>query len=194
MRVGLSGWNGFLARKLRERTEIEWVNSTYGIDCYLHLGSPTFTEEQINAEQSRVMHEYVKSSMALIDSLSVPIIFGSTTGVDDIQYDHTGSTSYNLSKLFLENYIVNHCKEYTILRIGSIISSRLEDVQMMKPDRLQQQILARNYRNVPMLDNYLDVDVFVNTTIDCIQNSKRGIINYKLQQMSMVSMTTLVKK
>jgi hypothetical protein len=45
--IGLSGWGGFLASKLRERTEVEWVDRTSDINMFVHLGSPTFTHSQL---------------------------------------------------------------------------------------------------------------------------------------------------
>lgn len=193
MKVGISGWNGFLANKLRTRNEIEWVNRITDIDYYLHLGSPIFTETEISRANGMIMHDYVKHSMELIDSLEVPIIFGSSTGVNDIQYNHSGSTSYNLSKLFLENYIVNRCDNYMILRIGSIISSDIADVHKMKSDRLQPRIFAGQFTGIPYEDYYLDVNTFVDTTIDSILNFKTGIVEYTLKKMTIPALRLLKK-
>ena len=182
MKVGLSGFHGFLANKLKERTEIEWVDGVDDIDYYIHMGSPTFTEEDIGSDESKVMHQYVKSSMKLIDDLSVPILFASSTGVDDIQLDHSGSTSYNLSKLFLENYIIHNCPKYTILRIGTIFSPHIEDVHSMKPDRIQPRLLRKEFKGIPFQDYYLNVDVFVDVTINAILNFNTGIVEFPLEQ------------
>lgn len=121
MRVGLSGWGGFLATKLRERTEVEWVESNTDVDVFVHLGSPTFTQAELHQHDAQVMHQYVRETVKLIDRTDAPFVFASTTGVDDIQLDHKGSTSYNLGKLYLENYVINNCDKYIILRIGTIV-------------------------------------------------------------------------
>jgi hypothetical protein len=184
-RVGLSGWGGFLASKLRERTEVEWVDGTQNIDMYLHLGSPTFTHSQLSQHDAHVMHQYVRETIKLVDRLDMPIIFASTTGVDDLVLDHSGSTSYNLGKFYLENYIKYNCDDYLILRIGTIYSTRLSDVNEMKLDRLQPRILRKDYTDIPFEDLYLDVDVFVAKTIDAILNFKSGILEYPLDKLTM---------
>jgi hypothetical protein len=183
--VGVSGYNGFLASKLRTRLDIDWANRTTNIDYYLHLGSPTFTDAELTKENAQAMHRYVKETIELIDNLTVPIIFASTTGVDDIQLDHKGSTCYNLAKLYIENYIINNCEKYIILRIGTVISKSLKDVLQMKPDRLQQRIIQGNYTGIPLEDNYLNVEEFVNTTANIIHNFKNGIVTYNLQKIKL---------
>lgn len=185
MKVGLSGWNGFLATKLRERTDIEWVDGKEDIDCYLHLGSPTFTQVELHQHDAQVMHQYVRETIKMVDRLPVPIIFGSTTGVDDIRLDHTGSTSYNLGKLYLENYILNNCDNALVLRIGTIYSNSIADVQQMKDNRIQPRLLRQDTAGIPFEDYYLNVDVFVDTTITAILNKQQGILTYKLDKLTM---------
>jgi len=182
--IGLSGWGGFLAGKLRERTEVEWVNRTDNIDMFVHLGSPTFTHSQLSQHDAQVMHQYVRETIKLVDRLDMPIIFASTTGVDDLQLDHTGTTSYNLGKFYLENYIKYNSDEYLILRIGTIYSTRLSDVGLMKSDRIQPRILRKDYADIPFEDLYLNVDVFVNTTVNSILNFKSGIVKYPLDKLN----------
>jgi nucleoside-diphosphate-sugar epimerase len=191
--VGVSGCRGFLAKQLRDRTDIEWVDRTTDIDYYLHLGSPTFTGKDLTQENAQVMHRYVKETIELVDNLTVPIIFASTTGVDDIQLDHTGSTCYNLAKLYIENYIINHCKNYMILRVGTIVSSDLTHILEMKPDRLQQRILRKDYKGIPMEDKYLDINDFVNITADKIKCFETGIVNYNLKTIKLSELLALGK-
>jgi Tryptophan halogenase len=191
--VGVSGYHGYLASKLRHRPDVNWVDRTSDIDYYLHLGSPTFTEAELTQANAQTMHQYVKETIELIDSLKVPIIFASTTGVDDIRLDHKGSTCYNLAKLYLENYIINHCDNYMILRIGTIVASDLIDVMGMKPDRLQQRILRGDYKGIPMEDKYLDIKDFVNTTADKIKSFKTGIVNYNLKTIKLSELIALGK-
>jgi hypothetical protein len=193
MKVGLSGWGGFLATKLRDRIEIEWVEDTENIDCYLHLGSPTFTHPELSMHDAQVVHQYVKDSMRLINRLDVPVVFGSTTGVDDIQLDHKGSTAYNLGKLFLENYIINNCQQYMILRIGTVISSNSTDISLMKPDRIQPRLGRGDVSNIEFEDYYLDIDVFVNTTIEKLLNFKTGIVTYNLTKLTLPKLMALGK-
>jgi nucleoside-diphosphate-sugar epimerase len=183
--VGVSGYNGFLASKLKDRLDIDWVDRTTNIDYYLHLGSPTFTDAELTTENAQAMHRYVKETIELIDNLKVPIIFASTTGVDDIQLDHKGSTCYNLAKLYIENYIINNCEKYMILRIGTVISTSLRDVLQMKPNRIQQRIMQGNYKGIPLEDKYLNVEDFVNTTADSIRNFKNGIVTYNLKKIKL---------
>jgi nucleoside-diphosphate-sugar epimerase len=193
MRVGLSGWGGFLASKLRENTEIEWVNGVDNIDAFLHLGSPTFTAHELFEHDAQVMHQYVRESIKMIDRINVPFVFASTTGVDDIQLDHRGSTAYNLGKLYLENYVINECDKYLVLRIGTVVSSKKADVLAMKSDRIQQRILNKDYSNIPTKDYYLDVDDFVNVTVAALQKIDNRIVDYPLKELSMPALASLAK-
>jgi len=193
MRVGLSGWGGFLATKLRERTEVEWVESNTDVDVFVHLGSPTFTQAELHQHDAQVMHQYVRETVKLIDRTDAPFVFASTTGVDDIQLDHKGSTSYNLGKLYLENYVINNCDKYIILRIGTIVSKDPADIALMKPDRLQQRIKRNDLTNIPFEDYYLDVDTFVNTTMDSILKFKNGIVEYELTKYTLPKLVLLGK-
>ena len=193
MKIVISGWNGFLASKLRERTEVEWVEDNRNVDMFIHMGSPTFTQAELYQHDAHVMHQYVRESIKLIDRTDAPVVFASTTGVDDIRLDHTGSTSYNLGKLFLENYVINNCDKYMILRIGTIISKNPVDIALMKPDRLQQRILRNDLTNIPLEDYYLDVDTFVNTTMNSILNFKNGIVEYELTKYTLPALVLLGK-
>jgi hypothetical protein len=185
MKIGLTGWGGFLATKLRKRTDVEWAERTEDIDCLVLMGSPTFTDAELDQHDAQVIHQYVRETIRIIDRYDGPIVFASTTGVDDMHLDHKGSTSYNLGKFYLENYVINNCDKYIILRIGTIVSDKLSDIQLMKPDRLQQRILRKDYSNIPMEDYYLDVDVFVDTTVDAILNFKNGILEYPLEKITL---------
>ena len=193
MKVFLTGKNGFLARKLLERDEVEWVDSWETADMMFLLGSPTFTNHTLSSRDARIMHNYVKSTMRQIDDFTGPIIFASTTGVDDIQLDHGGSTPYNLAKLFLEDYLVHGHDPYMILRIGTIVSRNKSDVDMMKPDRVQPKI-ARGIFDIDNEDYYLDVDTFVNTTIDYILNFEPGIKEYELTKLSKTQLMFMGRK
>lgn len=184
MKVALTGYNGFLAKKLRECSEIQWVEETDNADAILHLGSPTFTHGELTQHDAQVMHQYVKESMRIIDRFDGPVIFASTTGTDDIQLDHSGSTAYNLGKLFLENYVINNADKYLILRIGTIVSKRLSDIKSMRSDRVQPRILKNDFSNIEDTDHYLDVDVFVEVTINAILNSHKGILTYPLTKLT----------
>ena len=193
MRVGLTGWNGFLATKLREDTRIQWVNGTDDVDYVFLLGSPTFTAETITRPEAQVMHRYVKECIDIIDSATAPIIFGSSTGVNGIELTHAGSTAYNLSKLFLENYIINNCDEYLICRIGTIVSSDYDDVVAMKPDRVQPRLHRGDAKGIDTQDHYLDVDVFVTETVDAILNFKNQILEYPLEKLSIFQLMKMGK-
>ena len=193
MKVFLTGPNGFLARKLRERTEVEWVNSWETANIMFLLGSPTFTNHTLTSDDAQRMHRYVKSTMRQIDEFNGPIILASSTGVNDIQLDHGGSTPYNLSKLFLENYLLNSFKPYMILRIGTIVSKHKADVDMMKPDRVQPRI-AKGIFDVDNEDYYLDVDTFLDTTMHHILNFTNGIKEYELTKLSKTQLMFMGRK
>jgi len=139
------------------------------------------------------MHQYVRETIKLLDRTDAPVVFASTTGVDDIKLDHTGSTSYNLGKLFLENYVINNCDKYMILRIGTIVSKNPADIALMKPDRLQPRIQRNDLTNIPLEDYYLDVDTFVNTTMNSILNFKNGIVEYELTKYTLPALVQLGK-
>ena len=192
MKVALTGWNGFLATKLRERTEVEWTEDINNSDTLLLMGSPIFTDKELGLHDAQVMHQYVRETIKMIDRYHGHIIFASTTGVDDIKLTHKGSTSYNLAKLYLENYVLYEADSSAVLRIGTIVSDKPEDVALMKPDRIQPRLLA-GVLPEEWEDNYLMVDDFVNTTMDAIINSKPGIIVYPLQRMSVAKLKLITK-
>jgi len=185
MNVCLTGWNGFLSKKLRIRNEINWVQDIENSNSLFLMGSPTFTQSQLLKNDAVIMHQYVLKTIDKIKDYKNKIIFASTTGVDDISLDHTGSTAYNLSKLYIENYIINHCEDYLILRIGTIISKNVEDIRLMKPDRLQQRILNKDFKDIPFEDYYLDVESFIDKTIRAILNNQSGILHYDLEKYTL---------
>lgn len=186
MKIALTGWGGFLATKLRDRTEVEWVENSADTDALVLMGGPTFTHPELSIHDAHVMHQYVRETIKIIDRYEGHIIFASTTGVDDIQLDHKGSTAYNLGKLYLENYVINNCDSYSVLRIGTVVSDKSSDIAMMKPDRIQPQIIKGIMPNWE--DNYLLVDDFVNTTLDVILNKRTGIIEYPLTKMNLAQL------
>ena len=185
MKVALTGWNGFLATKLRARTEIDWQESFEGSDALLLMGSPTFTHSELSIHDAQVVHQYVRETIKIVDRYPNRIIFASSTGVDDIQLDHKGSTAYNLGKLYIENYIVNNADEYTILRIGTIYSNSQADVDAMKPDRVQPRLMLKDLAGIPFEDYYLNVDTFVDVTIDKLLNPANEIVEYPLDNLTL---------
>jgi nucleoside-diphosphate-sugar epimerase len=191
MKVGVTGWNGFLASKLRQRNGIEWTEDIKDCDILFLLGSPTYTSADIDKQGAQVMHRYVNETIKIIDAFSGPVVFASSTGVDDIQLDHTGSTSYNLAKLYLENYVINHCDQWAILRIGTIISKDPDDIAAMKSDRIQPRVKSKDLSNIEWQDYYLYVDDFVNTTVDLIKNFKTGIVEYPLVRLTLTELAKL---
>jgi nucleoside-diphosphate-sugar epimerase len=192
MKVKLTGWNGFLSTKLRENNSIEWVEDG-PCDILFLMGGPTFTESELGQHDAQVMHQYVRETIKIIDRFPGHIIFASSTGVDDIRLDHKGSTCYNLAKLYLENYLINNTDRYTILRIGTIISNSLDDIARMKSDRIQPQIQNGIFPS-EWEDYYLDIDQFVNTTIDVILGETYGIVEYPLIKLTTAQLTKMSKK
>jgi nucleoside-diphosphate-sugar epimerase len=192
MKIAITGWNGFLATKLRERTEVEWSEDFAGTDSLCLMGSPTFTSVELHQHDAQVMHQYVRDTIKIVDRYHGHIIFASSTGVDDIQLDHKGTTSYNLGKLYLENYILNQANSSTILRIGTIVSDNPADVAMMKPDRIQP-LIKQGIMPTEWEDYYLLINDFVNTTLDVILTNKQGIINYPLTKMNLAQLKQVTK-
>lgn len=183
MRVCITGWNGFLALKLRERNNVIWTENAWDCDMLLHLGSPTFTNHELTKNDAQRMHHYVRDSIDLFNRYNGPIMFASTTGVNDIQLDHSGSTPYNLGKLYLENYLLSNFDQACVLRIGTIVSKSKRDIEFMKPDRIQPRI-ARGDFNIDNVDYYLDVDTFVDSTIKYILNFENGVREYELIKLT----------
>jgi hypothetical protein len=194
MKIALTGWGGFLATKLREHTEIEWTETIDDADILVIMGGPTFTDAELHEHDAQVIHQYVRQTIKMVDRFFGTVVFASTTGVDDIQLDHKGSTAYNLGKLYLENYIINNCPSHLILRIGTIVSNNASDVDLMKLDRIQQRIRQKDYSNIDFEDYYLDVNVFVNHTIDALQQSKNGILTYPLTKITLPELIKLEKQ
>jgi dTDP-4-dehydrorhamnose reductase len=190
MKIYLTGKNGFLARKLIE-SGIETTDSIVDAESIFLLGSPTVCDE-VTPAFAKSMHDYVAQTIDIIHSTNKRVIFASTTGVNDISLDHSGHTTYNLAKLYLENYIISNCENYLILRIGSIVSKKLTDVLMMKTDRIQQKILAKNYNGISMIDTYLDIDTFVKTTLDALDSSS-GILEFESTQYKLTELIKLAQ-
>jgi len=193
MKVAITGWGGFLSTKLREKDNIEWVEYPNKADVLLHLGSPTFTDTELDQHDAQVVHQYVRETIKIVDRFEGRIVFASTTGVDDIRLDHKGSTSYNLGKLYLENYIINNCDNSAVLRIGTVISTRLTDIDLMKPDRVQPKI-QKGIMPAEWEDYYLLVEEFINTTLDVILYQRSGIIEYSLTKLNLAQLTKMSKK
>jgi hypothetical protein len=193
MKVSLTGWNGFLSKKIREKTEIEWQKQIENSDYLFLMGSPTFTGTTLSNSDCIKMHEYVKNTISIIDSYSKPIIFASTTGVNDINLNHSGTTCYNLSKLYLENYIISKCDQWMILRIGTIISEKKEDIEEMRFDRVQQRLRKKDLTNIEFEDEYLFIDEFVDLTIKNMLDFKTGIVEYKLTKITLPKLMLLGK-
>lgn len=169
----VTGKRGFLYKELEDKIDDS-------DELIFLLGSPTFDGE-ISKNQSKILHKYVKETIEIINNnINKYIVFASSTGVDDVDYKHKGSMSYTLAKLFLENYIINHCDDYLILRIGTIISDDISKVKEMKDTRIQQRILRKEMRNISLQDNYLDINQFINETCDIIKLHKNGIHEYNL--------------
>jgi hypothetical protein len=191
MKICLTGWNGFLSSKLREKTDVVWTEEAENTDALFLMGSPTFTDPELSQHDAQVMHQYVRETIKKVDRYNGHIIFASTTGVDDIQLDHGGSTSYNLGKLYLENYILNEADSCTILRIGTIVSDKISDVNLMKPDRIQP-MLYKGYWPL-WEDKYLLINDFVNITMNAILTKKQGIVEYPLTSLNLAQLKLLAK-
>lgn len=175
----ITGENGFLYSQLYNKLPE---------DNYLFLlGSPTFDDE-LTRENSIKLHEYVKETIELINNNKDKyIIFASSTGVDDIDYEHKGYMTYTIAKLYLENYIITYCEEYLILRIGTIISNNKELILKMKNSRIQQKILNKTIKEYPN-QMFLTLDNFLSETISAIKNKTIGIYHYSLTPMNFLQL------
>ena len=178
VRFYITGQNGFLAHKLMQSNRYEWSDDIASSDALFLLGSPTCGHGKLPEDFGTNMHSYVEQTIDIIRNHSKPVVFASTTGINDISTDHSGHTTYNLAKLYLENYIIHNVEQYLILRIGTIISRSCIDVDMMKPDRIQQRIRNREYTGIEQKDSYLDVNTFVSQTLDTISTIDNQIIEY----------------
>ena len=178
MKFYISGRNGFLAHKLMQSNRYEWSEVTGSSDALFLLGSPTCAYGTLPSEFGTKMHSYVEQTIDTINNNRKPVVFASTTGVNDISLDHSGHTTYNLAKLYLENYIIHNVEQYLILRIGTIVSRSCTDVDMMKPDRVQQRLRRKEYTSIETQDSYLDVNTFVNHTLDTISTINNRIVEY----------------
>jgi hypothetical protein len=193
MKIYLTGWNGFLSTKLRECTEVEWTKNQENSDILFLMGSPTFTSTELNQHDAHIMHQYVNETIKKVNQYNGRIVFASTTGVDDLRIDHKGTTCYNLSKLYLENYILNNVEKSLILRIGTIYSNNISDVKLMKQDRVQPRVVNGDIKDIPFEDYYLNVDVFIQTTVEAIKNNYFGILEYKLNKLRLTELKTIAK-
>lgn len=174
----ITGENGFLFKQLQGKIEDS-------DDLLFLLGSPTYDFE-IERCQANKLFNYVQETIDLINkNMNKYIVFASSTGVTDIDFEHKGMMTYTLAKLYLENYIIQNCNNYVILRIGTIVSNDLEIIKQMKGTRIQKRILMNNIKGIPMNDEYLDLNQFINETCDIINNKKQGIHHYQLQEMSL---------
>lgn len=185
MRFYITGQNGFLANKLMQSNRYEWSDDIASSDALFLLGSPTVAGADVPADFGTKMHAYVQQTIDIIRNHGKPIIFASTTGVNDISPLHSGHTTYNLAKLYLENYIIHNVEQYLILRIGTIISRSCIDVDMMKPDRIQQRSRNREYTGIEQSDQYLDVNTFVSVTLDTISDINNTIVEYPQVTLSL---------
>jgi len=198
MKVHITGPNGYLARKLQERNDWEWTTGDE-YDIMLLCGSPTHaSEETIPLDEGKVYHKYVIDTIQMMEKIpqEVPIVFISTSDPDMIDIEHEGSTTYNLAKMFLESYIVHYRKHYQIHRMGTLISHRLDDIKMMKPDRIQQRILARDYSEVMDEDWFVYTDVAVDILINAMGMINNDIVHYpdeRLTKLDLLKLTTVVR-
>lgn len=175
----ITGENGFLYSQIKDKLPNE--------DYLFLLGSPTFDDE-LTIEDSMKLHNYVQETIKLINqNKDKYIIFGSSTGVNDIDYEHKGFMTYSIAKLYLENYIITYCNEYLILRIGTIISNDKQLISKMKNSRIQQRILNKTIKE-NNTQNFLTLDNFISETINAIQNKIVGIYNYSLIKMNFIQL------
>lgn len=182
----ITGQNGFLYNELKDKFEDS-------DDMLFLLGGPTF-DFPLSINDAARLHIYVHQTIKLIDeNINKYIVFASSTGVDDIDLKHEGFMAYSIAKLYLENYIMTFCDDYLILRIGTIISDDKEIMKRMKGTRIQNRILSGNFKNIPLIDKYLDLDQFINETINIIKNHKCGIHEYSLRTLKLSELVKLTK-
>lgn len=184
----ITGQKGFLAQELTNLMVIP-------DDMIILMGCPTFDVTTLSKRDAQKLHEYVKETIEIVDNNKEKyIIFCSSDSINDIKFDHTGSTPYSVSKLFLENYIINQCDNHLILRIGTIVSRDIDKVLKMKPTRIQNQILNKKMLYMPPLkDDYLMLDDFVKETIEVISNRQKGIYEYNMTELSLSELIGLIK-
>lgn len=160
----ITGPNGFLYNQL---------TIPDSDDLLFLLGSPT-TDDKV------ILDEYVKSTKKLIrNNKHKYTVFASTAWIDQ------SDDYYNNAKKELEVFIAENCEKYLILKIADVISTSLEKVNQMKPDRMQQQILQGNLSEIPMKGHYLDLNIFIAETQHAIRNRETGVHNYSLAELTL---------
>ena len=184
----MTGEGGFLYNELYPHIK------NLSDDVIILMGSPTF-DGDISQEGACRLHDYVTETIDIIEkNKDRYIVFCSSTGVDDISFDHSGSTSYSISKLYLENYILNECDQSLVLRIGTIVSDNRDKVLKMKPTRIQKRILCHDFKGIEMCDKYLMLDDFVKETVNVIKNKHIGIYEYNLKEIKMIDLMRLTNE
>ena len=163
----ITGPNGFLYNEL----DIQDTD-----DLLFLLGGPTTDDES-------KLDEYVKSTKELVtNNTDKYVVFASNAWVDH------HNDLYSNAKKELEQFIKQSCTKHLILRIGDIISSNIEKVKKMKPDRIQQQILRNELSDIPFISQYLDLDQFVKETNKVVNNKNTGVHYYKLSELNLMEL------
>jgi len=185
----INGKNSYLIQKILEKYDDN-------PDIYLDFGAITCTKDNIPKDICTKIHQEYLDRIERWKHIDNLIVFASSTGVNDINLDHNGSTCYNLAKLMAENWLINSNKKYLILRIGTIYSTHPGDYDIMKQDRLPARIKRGDFKDMDLTakDYYLDVDVFVDTTISEIEGyTKNKIVYYNLDYLNILALKRLIK-
>lgn len=198
-RAYVTGQRGFIARKLFERTDVEWVMSPHDqYDTIVLAGSPTLAKPDFTREDGRQFHTYVVETIQLLETIpqQKKVLFVSTQSPAMISDKHDGNMPYLLAKLFLENYIIHHRDNYQIHRMGTIISRKRSDIMMMKPDRIQREILDKQTSNLRPTEDYVFVEDAIDSIIGGIYNSNNDIVYYPsttMTSLELIKLTVLSK-
>lgn len=189
--VCLTGWGGYLAYCLMQTSQVpwRWTRGPENTDALFLLGGPTYTSLTEEPDERSVMEKYYNDTVELINGYNERIIFASTTGVNDPVLK-----PYTEVKYRLEQYIIEHCQDYLILRIGSIISDDQRHISIMKPDRIQPRMQRGDYTGIKFTDHYLHTNTFVEETLIAINSGRQGIMDYSLQPLTLLELRKMTLK
>ena len=197
-KIHITGHNGFLAKKIIQNIPDNIKLSDKDFDIYFDLGATIFTSNTISQEQCKLLFDEMIEKINIWKNLDdkINILFASSTGVNDISLEHDNSTCYNLYKLTMENWLMNNKKNFTILRIGTIYSTNPNDYKIMKTDRVPFRIRNKNFKDIPMIDEYLDIKNFIKKTLYIIENITAApqIVEYELDELSIIQLSKIIPK
>ena len=211
-KVHITGWNGFLATKLRQYLTkfpsdvFELTSSTLDYDIYFDLGSTISTQTPIPKDICKKINRETISKIEMYDQIpkNIPIIFGSSTGVLTLYNKDDESSCYDVCKMMLENWITYFKDSYLILRIDNIYSLDISDYSFMKKDRVPSRVYhnsltKEDIHQLNIIDTYLETNNFLIETIFEIEKfiltRESKVYTYKnIEELTLLDLIKLLKR